>query len=166
MPACSAGFQSLYVSGTLSMKMDGTTGKPAVQHMWVRQGCPISPTLFGIVFDGLHDHLQASAPSAGPQLRSGRWFSSLVYADDVVLLSFTPGGLQQLIDGMHEFRASMGVTIRPTKIEVVVFNRASPQPQRAGRHIMGLTIARVAGGLQSMRLALSPIGLFTRAFYA
>ena len=106
--------QSLYVTGTLSMKIDGTVGSPAVQQMGVRQGCPLSPTLFGIFFDGLHDRLQAVAPSAGLQLRSGRWVSSLVYADDVVLLSFTPGGLQQLIDGMHEFCASMGLTISPT----------------------------------------------------
>ena len=46
----------------------------------------------------------------------------------MVLLSFTPGGLQQLIDGMHDFCASMGLTISPTKTEVVVFSRASPQP--------------------------------------
>ncbi len=51
-----------------------------------RQGCPLSPTLFGIFFDGLHDFLLAWAPAVGVQLRSGRWVSSLVYADDVVLL--------------------------------------------------------------------------------
>ena len=116
-----AAIQSLYVTGTLSMKIDGTAGEPAMQRMGVRQGCLLSPTLFGIFFDGL----QASAPSAGLQLRSGQWVSSLVYADDVVMLSFTPGGVQQLIDGMHEFCASMGLTINPTKTEVVVFNRAS-----------------------------------------
>ena len=33
------------------------------------------------------------------------------------LLSFTPEGLQQSIDGMQGVCASMGLTIRPTKIE-------------------------------------------------
>ena len=33
-----------------------------------------------------------------------------------------------MIDGMREFCASMGLTISPTKTEVVVLNRASPQP--------------------------------------
>ena len=114
-PRMLAAIQSLYVSGTLSMKIDGMSGEPAVQQMGVRQGCPLSPTLLGIFFDGLHDHLQTLAPSTGLQLKSGRWISSLVYADDVVLLSFTPGGLQQLIDGMHEFCVSMGLTISPAK---------------------------------------------------
>ncbi len=68
-----AAVQSLYASGTLSMKTDGTVGQPAVQRMGLRQGCPLSPTLFEIFFDFLHDHLQAAAPTAGLQLRSGRW---------------------------------------------------------------------------------------------
>lgn len=45
--------------------------------------------------------IQAVA-AAGLQLRSGQWVSSLVYADDVALLSSMPQGLQQLIDGMRE----------------------------------------------------------------
>ncbi len=101
---------------------------PAVQHMGLRQGCPLSPTLFGIFFDGLHDYLLAWAPAVGVHLRSGRWVSSLVYADDAVLLSWTSHGLQHLIDGMHQFCHSMGLTISPTKTEVVVFH---PQPSNS-----------------------------------
>ncbi len=124
-PRMLAAVQSLYATGTLAMKIDGTAGQPAVQHMGVRQGCPLSPTLFGIFFDGLHDFLLAWAPAVGMRLRSGRWVSSLVYADDVVLLSWTSHGLQHLIDGMHQFCLGMGLTISPTKTEVVVFH---PQP--------------------------------------
>ena len=69
------------------MKVAGTAGEPRIQQMGVRQGCPLSPTLFGLFFDGLHDHLHSCASASGIQLRSGKWVSSLVYADDVVLLS-------------------------------------------------------------------------------
>ncbi len=124
-PRMLAAVQSLYATGTLVMKIDGTAGQPAVQHMGVRQGCPLSPTMFGIFFDGLHGFLLAWAPAVGVQLRSGRWVSSLVYADDVVLLSWTSHGLQHLIDGMHQSCLGMGLTISPTKTEVVVFH---PQP--------------------------------------
>ena len=43
-----AAIQSLYSSGTISMKIGGTVGPPEVQQMGVRQGCPLSPTLFGL----------------------------------------------------------------------------------------------------------------------
>ncbi len=48
-PRMLAAVQSLYATGTLAMKIDGTAGQPAVQHMGVRQGCSLSPTLFGIL---------------------------------------------------------------------------------------------------------------------
>ena len=53
------------------MKVAGIAGQPWTQQMGVCQGCPLSPTVFGMFFDGLHDHLQACAPMAGMQLRSG-----------------------------------------------------------------------------------------------
>ncbi len=121
-----AAIQSLYATGTLAMKIDGTAGRPAMQHMGVQLDCPLSPTLFGILFDGLHDYLLAAAPSIGIisiQLRSGLWVSSLVFADNVVLLSWTSHGLQPLIDGMHQFCLSMGLTISLIKTGVVVVHR-------------------------------------------
>ena len=113
-----AAIQSLYSSGTLSMKVAGTAGQPRTQQMGVRQGCPLSPTLFGISFDGPHDHLQSCAPMSGMQLgsRSGRWLSSLVYADDVVLLSWSPTGLQLLLDSMNYFCLGLGLVISPTRL--------------------------------------------------
>ncbi len=115
------------------MKIAGTAGPPAIQQMGVRQGCPLSPTLFGIFFDGLHDHLMQHAPSAGLQLDSGRQVSSLAYADDVVLLSWSAHGLQTLIDSMHGFCDSMALTISPTKTEVVVFRWPSSWLLACGR---------------------------------
>ena len=61
-----AASQSLYASGTLFIKVGGTAGRPQVQQMRVRQGCPLSPTLFGLFFDGLHEHL--SGPSEAVKL--------------------------------------------------------------------------------------------------
>ena len=121
-PRMLAAIRSLYSSGTLSMKVAGTAGGPRIQQMGVRQGCPLSPTLFGLFFDGLHDHLHSCASASGIQLRSGKWVSSLVYADDVVLLSWSASGLQVLLDSMDHFCVGLGLVISTTKTEVVVFN--------------------------------------------
>ena len=74
-----------------------------------------------LFFDGLHDHLTSCAPAAGIQLRFGKWVSFLVYADDVVLLSWSASGLQLLLDSMNHGWMGMGLLISPTKTEVVVF---------------------------------------------
>ena len=59
-PRMLAAIKSLYSNGTLSMKVAGTAGEPRLQRMGVRQGCPLSPTLFGLFFDGLHEHMRSS----------------------------------------------------------------------------------------------------------
>ena len=69
-PKMLAAIKSLYASGTLSMKVGGAAGPSLVQQNGVRQGCPLSPTLFSIFFDGLHGHLDCSLPHAGLQLGS------------------------------------------------------------------------------------------------
>ena len=61
-PKMLAAIKSLYASGTLSMKVGGAAGPSLVQQNGVRQGCPLSPTLFGILFDGLHGHLDCNLP--------------------------------------------------------------------------------------------------------
>ena len=86
----------------------------------MRQGCPLSPTLFGIFFDDLHARLLADCPTAGLDCQ-GLSVPALFYADDVVLPSDTASGLQQLLDSMQGFCLASGLTISIPKTEVVVF---------------------------------------------
>ena len=67
---------------------------PFDSTMGVKQGCPMSPTLFGLYIDQLETHLQRHAQDA-PELQ-GQKVSILLYADDIVLLSRSPAGLQHL----------------------------------------------------------------------
>ena len=59
-----------------------------------------------------------------------------MYADDVVLLSCTAAGLQDLLDSMHAFCLSLGLTISPSKTEVVVFNGSSSDTWHVGQHVL------------------------------
>ena len=135
-PKMLAAINSLYASGTLSMKVGAAAGPSLAQQNGVRQGCPLSPTLFGIFFDGLNGHLDRSLPHAGLQLGSGRWMSALVYADDVVLLSWTAAGLQDLLNSMHAFCLNLRLTISPSKTEVVIFNGSSSDTWHSGQHVL------------------------------
>jgi len=61
--------------------------------MGVKQGCPLSPTLFGLYVDGLEKHLLETAGIDAPEL-GGILAPLLLYADDLILMSTSPEGLQ------------------------------------------------------------------------
>ncbi|RYX77941.1 reverse transcriptase family protein, partial [bacterium] len=95
-----AAIQSLYSGGAMSMKICGRAGATGTAQVGVRQGCPLSPTLFGLFFDDLYSQLQSDCPSAGVECRGTR-IPSLFYADDVALLWASAQGLQQMLDSMQ-----------------------------------------------------------------
>ena len=108
-----AGIQSLYDGGDISMEISGSSGASGTARVGVRQGCPLSPTLFGIFFDSLDAQLQAESAAAGVECRGAR-VPGLFYADDVALLAPSSQGLQQLLDTMQALQ-ERGVTLTPEK---------------------------------------------------
>ena len=59
--------------------------------MGVKQGCPLSPTLFGLYVDGLEKHLLATAGIDAPELMRSL-VPLLLYADDLILMSTSQEG--------------------------------------------------------------------------
>ena len=123
------------------MKIHGLAGQPQIQQNRVRQGCTLSPTLFGIFFDGLQDHLDSYAPHAGLQIDSGRWVSSLIYADDVALMSWTSPGIQGLLGSMPVFCEGLVITISPARTEIVIFNRSCSDVWHSGQQALSLRVS-------------------------
>ncbi len=90
----------------------------------VKQGCPLSPTLFGLYIDGLHSHVAAQCPAIGPTLTTAPHLrlSLLMYADDCVVMAESASQLQALMSCVDEWCCMKGMTISVKKSEVVVFN--------------------------------------------
>ena len=70
----------------------------------VKQGDTISPTLFAIYINDLAEELKDSG--LGVELDSDFQIASLLYADDIVLLSETEGDLQSLLNIFSRFTSS------------------------------------------------------------
>ena len=87
-----AALQSLYCDCRVAIKVCGRISNGLPSKIGLKQGCPLSPTLFGIFSDGLHRHLLHECPDVGPQRHTARHVPVLGYADDFVLLATTPGG--------------------------------------------------------------------------
>ena len=96
----------------------------------VEQGCPLSPTLFGLLADGLHRSLQFTAADSGVSLYSGFSITDLAYADDFALVSGSPAGLQHLINAAVEWCPAVGM--RPSLDKTVVMEMTkADQPQHS-----------------------------------
>ena len=123
-----AALQSLYEDSGLAISINGRSGKTVQSHTGVKQGCPLSPTLFGLYIDGMHRFLMSSGPIDVPILSTGVRVTDLAYADDVILMALSPQGLQRLIDIVCQFCAPMGMIVSVAKTKVMVFNTAFPGP--------------------------------------
>jgi len=88
--------------------------------MGVKQGCPLSPTLFGLYVDGLEKHLLDTADIDAPTLM-GVMVPLLLYADDLILMSESAAGLQKQLDALASFCEERLLTVNLSKTKVVVF---------------------------------------------
>ena len=113
--------KSYYANVRVCVDIPGVgTSAPFDSTMGVKQGCPMSPTLFGLYIDQLEHHLQSHDHDA-PQLLDTK-VSILLYADDIVLLSKSPSGLQHRLDILQLLCSEKLLTVNMSKTQVVIFS--------------------------------------------
>ena len=86
----------------------------------VKQGDVLSPTLFNLFINGLIDDLNNG--STDPLLIGDVKVTSLMYADDIILLSESQEGLQKALDILENFCSSWKLEVNKQKSKVIVFN--------------------------------------------
>ena len=118
--------KSLYAQAKLAVKVGGRMGPALLSLTGLKQGCPLSPTLFGIYIGGLCRYLEHHCPDTGPILADGSRIPTLQYADDVTLVATTPDGLQRLQNWAVQFFKAIGLLLSPAKTFVMSFPANSP----------------------------------------
>lgn len=123
---------SLYDRVCARVVVNGQVGAPFTTTAGTKQGSELSPLLFGLFIELLHELIRLKAPGAGPVL-GGLRVPDIMYADDVTLIGHSPGAVQQLLDVLDVFCRLFGmeVNLAPTKTCVVVF-RAKTLPAPRG----------------------------------
>jgi hypothetical protein len=84
----------------------------------VKQGCPLSPTLFGIYIEKLEDCLE-KAGCVVPTL-TGIVINLLLYVDDLVPMATSPYDLENQLRILKDFCSNMGMTINTDKTKVMI----------------------------------------------
>jgi hypothetical protein len=118
--------QSIYKNVTACVKTPEGMTDTFPSEMGVKQGCPMSPTLFGLFLDPLEELLlkgNADAPIIGDHPVPAKFF-----ADDSQLISTSTEGLQRSIDILQEYCRTHGlfVNVEKTKIMQIGEHRIYP----------------------------------------
>ncbi|KAI3360296.1 hypothetical protein L3Q82_014600 [Scortum barcoo] len=115
--------RSLYDRSRSLVRIAGSKSDLFPVHVGLRQGCPLSPVLFIIFMDRI------SRRSQGPEgVRFGNHrISSLLFADDVVLLASSSQDLQHVLERFAAECEAAGMRISTSKSEAMV-----TRPEKGG----------------------------------
>ena len=114
--------KDMYIGGkaTLSVKIGHVLSGMFKSDIGVYQGDVLSPILFNMYID---DVTQQFDSKCDPATIGDMHVSSLLYADDIVLLSTTEEGLQSSVQKLSAFCKEWDLKINVSKTKVIVFNR-------------------------------------------
>lgn len=100
----------------------------------VRQGCVLAPTLFSLFLNGLIDDLLVKKDLDSPRLANHK-IPALMFADDTLLLSKSPMGLQRTLKEFCNFCKNRKLEINLSKTKYMVFHAKTvnrPHPRMNG----------------------------------
>ena len=113
--------RQLYAKATSAVLVQGTAGKWFHTSVGVRQGCPLSPTLFNIFLEDIMNH--ALEDHKGTISIGGRTITNLRFADDIDGLAGEEEELANLVQKLDAASAKFGMEISAEKTKLVTNNK-------------------------------------------
>ncbi|KAL4855790.1 Retrovirus-related Pol polyprotein from type-2 retrotransposable element R2DM [Chlorella vulgaris] len=147
--------QALYADVPMAVRTTGGLSPCFQARLGLKQGCPLSPTLFGLYIDDLEATMLAAAQRGArldlPWLRgSGGMVPPLLYADDTTLLATSADGLQRQLDLLQQYCEQWGLTVNAAKTKLVLLSGQRTQQaavdtaQRAALSLAGQPLEAVS----------------------
>ena len=118
---------NLYTDDRACVKLNKQVSDYFIINQGVKQGCILSPILFNIFMADLPGKFE-SGKNDPPKLSQNGQCSCLIWADDLLIMSETQSGLQNMLDTLNSFSITNGLKVNLDKTKVMIFNKS-------GRHI-------------------------------
>ena len=118
-----------YEQVMMRVKVNGSKGAPFESTQGVKQGCPLSPPLFGFFVETFGDYVRAKDQHMGAAMAAGdcpvvdgQRIPLIFYADDLSLFANTHRRLMCLLNALREFCEAFGMKVNVKKSEVLGFH--------------------------------------------
>jgi hypothetical protein len=112
--------QEIYSKKQIFVKVSDGLLQPFYTSVSVKQGFVFSPILFDLFINNICNIFDKSCD---PVQLNNVDINCLLWADDLLLISQTPSGLQKSIDKMKYFYDSMGLEVNIKKTKVMIMNK-------------------------------------------
>lgn len=117
--------KNLYQNSFTNFHVNGEISDSIQIKRGVRQGCPLSPTLFNLCLESLLKKIQIKHKDDGfnVPLDNGEIlnFTVQAYADDVILISHSPEAMQRMLNTVEKFCQRNGMKIAPQKCKTLSY---------------------------------------------
>ena len=148
--------QSMYDNHEVYVRTSEGLLQPILTKIGLKQGCGLSPLLFNLFIDKITSIFDRTCD---PVSLGGDDLSCLLWADDLVLLSSSPEGLQNAIDKTHCFYADIGLQMNTKKTKVMVFNARGIKITNNTFHL-GSSPLEIVDNYQYLGIKFKPSGSF------
>ena len=115
--------QAIYKTVKACVRWEGCLSESFMCLRGVKQGCILSPLLFSMLIDEVANFVYEKGRHGIQLIPNSKEIFSLLFADDVILLSTTPQGLQNQINNLTNKSKELGLTVNLQKSKVMVFRK-------------------------------------------
>ena len=113
--------RNMYSNVYYSVKLSEGLTHPFPSFIGVKQGCVLSPTLFNLFVGDLPDIFDSTCD---PVFLNNSSLSSLMFADDLVILSTSATGLQSALNKLDTYCSTWGLEVNLDKTNILIFNKS------------------------------------------
>ena len=118
---------NIYSNDIACIKISEHITPSFLANQGVKQGCILSPTLFNIFLADFQRLVETN--ECNPvTLEEGTLLSCLIWADDILLMSKSKSGMDNMLSALKSFSEDNGMTLNIKKTKVMTFNKN-------GRHV-------------------------------
>ena len=113
--------KNMYIKSETCVKINNFLTSPFPIKYGVRQGDNLSPNLLKIFINDLPTYLEKASDAVKLQYEN---LDCLMYADDIVIFSTSPEGLQNKLNLLENYCDDWGLKVNTNKTKIITFNKA------------------------------------------